>query len=146
MFQNVFVVALVAAYYAATVVEALHDSYNFILKPVTRECFYEELVVPSSTRVVETFMEAGGLVDITLNIYGPLTVAEVKAESFETPVLTREIDIEDEESSENLAHAETFTAPADGIYAICLDNRKARFVPKVRPLVPNSITPLLLPL
>ena len=111
-------------------VGALHETFNFILKPLVRECFFEDLESPSLTRVIETFMEAGGLVDITLNVYGPLTIDEIRREAFEAPVLSRVISIEDEEGSDSLAHSETFTAETEGTYAFCLDNREARFVPK----------------
>lgn len=108
----------------------VHESFNFILGPGKVECFYEDLIDPSLTRVVEVFMEAGGLVDIILTIHGPLTVDDVWREELGDAVVSKLIDIEDEEATETLAHSETFTASVEGTYALCLDNSKARFIPK----------------
>ena len=109
---------------------SLHDSLNFILHPGRRECFYEDFISPSLTRVVETFVEVGGLVDVKLTIFGPLSLDEIRHENFENPLKSEAVDIESEESTDNLSHRETFTASIPGTYAFCLDNREAHFVPK----------------
>lgn len=53
-----------------------HESLNFNIPPGKRLCFYEDLT-PGSARKVEAFVLAGGDMEITLNIYGPLEQGDI---------------------------------------------------------------------
>ena len=123
---------------------SLHDSLNLILNPGERSCFYEDLKAPSLTRVVDTFVELGWKRGIRLEIFGPLRKAEVIHEELGEPLQVSEIDIrlkrgnngEEVENNgdgvgDNLSHTSKFTAPKEGTYAFCIDNRQGQVVPKL---------------
>ena len=73
-------------------INGLRDSLNFILKAGTRECFYDELNTSDDlVRYIDTFVEVGALVDVSLRIYGPLSREEIQTESFEAALVDEEI-------------------------------------------------------
>ena len=99
------------------------------------------------TRIVDTFVEVGGSVDVGLKIYGPLSINDVKQATFENHIVSEEVtlntgkttidnnhnnndmeDIKDTETS--LSYTYRFTANAEGTYGFCLDNRQSRFTDK----------------
>ena len=60
---------------------AVHDSMNFILKPMERECFYEDFDGNSPVRTIDAFVQAGGNVAVLLTIHGPLELSEIRSVS-----------------------------------------------------------------
>lgn len=53
-----------------------HESLNFNIPPGQRSCFYEELT-PGDVRSLQSFVLAGGDMQIALNVYGPLEEGEI---------------------------------------------------------------------
>lgn len=53
-----------------------HESLNFHVPAGQRACFFEELQ-PGHGRQIQAFVLAGGDVEITLNVYGPLEEGEI---------------------------------------------------------------------
>jgi hypothetical protein len=101
---------------------AVHDSLNFALAPSKRECFYEDFGI-NDQREVEAFVNSGGLLDISLYIYGPLTVDEIRAEKFDYPIREEKIDAEKQQISETQTLTFIYKPEIEGTYAFCLDNR-----------------------
>ena len=54
---------------------------NFILKPMERECFYEDFDGNSPVRTIDAFVQAGGNVAVLLTIHGPLELSEIRSVS-----------------------------------------------------------------
>ena len=50
---------------------------------------------------------------------------------FEEPLVTETIDVAKESESETLSFTMDFKPKSSGTYAICLDNRSSRFLPKI---------------
>ena len=50
---------------------------------------------------------------------------------FEDPLVTETIDVAKESESETLSFTMDFKPKSSGTYAICLDNRSSRFLPKI---------------
>ena len=65
----------------ANVINAFHDSLNFVLQPKARQCFYENFDSSSPTRTLEAFVQSGGNADVLLTIHGPLTLDDIRAVS-----------------------------------------------------------------
>lgn len=128
MFPPLLLLALSAC---VSSVLAIHESMNFELGPSKRECFYEEVGI-NEEREIEVFVNSGGFLDITIFIYGPLPLEEVYAEKFESPVLLEEkIDAEKQSVSETQTFVHLFKPEVEGIFAVCLDNRNAKFITKL---------------
>lgn len=64
-----------------TAVFGVHDSMNFVLKPMLRECFYEDFDGNSPVRTIDAFVQAGGNVAVLLTIHGPLELSEIRSVS-----------------------------------------------------------------
>jgi hypothetical protein len=47
---------------------SLHDSLNFILPPLGRECFYEDIDIGLGARSVEIFVPSGSNLNIQLEV------------------------------------------------------------------------------
>lgn len=56
----------------------VHDSLNLILPPGAQECFFEDIVKHGNPREVEIFIPQNANVDIIMNVYGPLSLANVQ--------------------------------------------------------------------
>eukprot|EP01041_Mallomonas_annulata_P012714 gene12714-26781_t len=110
---------------------AVHDSLNFVVEPKRRECFYQDFPKDALPHIVEVFVESGGgNVDLTLQIFGPLSLDQVKGESFESPLIQEKLDTSKEVSSETQSFIVKFDPSKSGTYAFCLDNRRSHFIPK----------------
>lgn len=69
---------------------------------------------------------------MTLVIYGPLSVEEVRNEKFEKPLMLEEkIDAERQSKSDTQTVILTFNPETEGTYAFCVDNRAAKFITKL---------------
>lgn len=128
MFSAFFVLAIFS-HIISTV--AVHDSLNLVVSPKSRECFYADFLKDSPSHTVEIFVQSGGNLDITLQIYGPLTVGEIRSEAFENPIIEELIDSTRQADSETETFTLNFDPSKPGTYGFCLDNRHAQFVPKV---------------
>lgn len=109
---------------------AIHESMNFALGPSTRECFYED-IEKGQHREVEVFVNEGGFLDISLFIYGPLSLDDVRSEKFESYIREERIDAQRQSQSESQTLQILFHAEHEGTYAFCLDNRNAKFITKL---------------
>lgn len=111
--------------------ESVHDSYNLIVDPKRRECFYHDFPEGSKPHYVEAFVQGGGNIDLSLQVFGPLTIDKVLSETFEKPVLEERIDSSQEIKSDTQSFTIRFDPQAaGGTYAFCLDNRRSHFIPK----------------
>jgi hypothetical protein len=106
-----------------------HESLNFDIPAGQRTCFYEEMA-PGNVRKVQVFVLAGGDMQVTLNVHGPLEEGDILLEAYEDPVLSEVVTAAKEKSSDSQNVVIDFNAPEQGTYAFCIDNRKARFFPK----------------
>ena len=109
---------------------AIHESMNFALGPSTRECFFED-IDKGHQREVEVFVNEGGFLDISLFIYGPLSLEDVRKEKFESYIREERIDAQRQAQSDSQTLQILFKAEQDGTYAFCLDNRNAKFITKI---------------
>jgi len=114
----------------ALCVLAVHDSFNFELHPMTRECFFEDFDKNTPVKMVEAFVQSGGNLDVLLTIHGPLDLADVRSGAFEDPILSQKVDALMESESETQTFTTSFKPEEAGTYAMCLDNRMARFLSK----------------
>lgn len=109
---------------------AMHESYNFALPPTQRWCFYEDFDDNTPLKLIEVFVESGGSLDVLLSVHGPLSLQQVRKETFEAPIYVERVDSVKSSNSES----STFTAdlkPSEaGTYGVCLDNRNAHFLTK----------------
>jgi hypothetical protein len=55
-------------------VSCLHDSLNFILPPLGRECFYEDIDVGLGARLIEIFVPTGSNLNLQLEVKQSLLV------------------------------------------------------------------------
>lgn len=69
------VVALLAIWQAS----AVHDSFNFELLPMRRECFFEDFDKNTPVKTVEAFVQSGGNLDVLLTMHGPLDLADIRS-------------------------------------------------------------------
>lgn len=114
---------------------SVHDSYNLVISPKKRECFYQDFREGSKTHNVEAFVQGGGNIDLSLQIFGPLTLENVLSESLETPIMEERIDSSQEIKSDTQSFTLAFDPQtAGGTYAFCLDNRRSHFIPKLAQL------------
>lgn len=112
-------------------VDSVHDSLNLVVLPKSRQCFYADFMKDSPSHTVELFVQSGGNLDLNLQIHGPLTIDEVRAEVFDNPIAEELIDSKRQSESETDTFTLDFDPSTPGTYAFCLDNRHAQFVPKV---------------
>lgn len=63
-------------------VDAVHDSMNFHLQPLHRECFFEDFDSNSPVRTIDAFVQAGGNADVLLTIHGPLELDTIRNVSY----------------------------------------------------------------
>jgi hypothetical protein len=110
---------------------AIHESFNFLLPPKQRRCFFETLARDSPSHRVEAFVLSGGKLDVLLTFHGPLIQSDILKDFFEDPIFQEMITATKEVDSETLTYTTEFKPEKPGTYAICLDNRKSRFMPKV---------------
>jgi hypothetical protein len=75
---------LIFQFLIPTAVFGVHDSMNFVLKPMLRECFYEDFDSNSPVRTIDAFVQAGGNVAVLLTIHGPLELSEIRSVSDES--------------------------------------------------------------
>ena len=61
---------------------------NFILKPMERECFYEDFDGNSPVRTIDAFVQAGGNVAVLLTIHGPLELSDIRSVSKRFLIMT----------------------------------------------------------
>jgi hypothetical protein len=109
----------------------LMQSFNFVLQPLKRLCFFETLKMTSPAHRVEAFVLSGGDRDVLLTFHGPLIDSDILKEFFEEPIFHETIDSSKEMDSETLTYTTEFKPDKPGTYAICLDNRNSRFMSKV---------------
>ena len=128
-------------------ITAVHDNLNFVLEPKTKQCFFEDFEPDPETRLIEVFVEAGGTLDIVLQLYGPIpSISQLKSGDYGTPILSEKINPAKETQTETLTYTHNFKPTSAGSYAICLDNTGSRFTPKtvqidIRPAArPEPIT------
>ena len=57
---------------------AFHDSLNFIVAPMAKQCFYEEFADTNAVKTIDVFVQSGGLHAIEMQISGPLSVEDVR--------------------------------------------------------------------
>jgi hypothetical protein len=112
-------------------VYAIHESFNFVLPPLQRRCFFETLSRDSPAHKVEAFVLSGGNLDVLLTFHGPLIESDILKDFFEEPIFHETIDAHKEIDSETLTYTTDFKPEKAGTYAICLDNRASRFMSKV---------------
>lgn len=110
---------------------AIHESFNFLLPPQQRRCFFETLSRDSPAHRVEAFVLSGGNLDVLLTFHGPLIESDILKDFFEDPIFQDTITAAKEIDSETLTYTTEFKPEKPGTYAICLDNRKSRFMSKV---------------
>lgn len=110
---------------------AIHESFNFVLPPQQRRCFFEQLNRDSPSHRVEAFVLSGGNLDVLLTFHGPLIESDILKDFFEDPIFHETIDAHKEIDSDTLTYTTEFKPEKPGTYAICLDNRKSRFMSKV---------------
>lgn len=110
---------------------AIHESFNFVLPAAQRRCFFETLNRDSPAHKVEAFVLSGGNLDVLLTFHGPLIESDILKDFFEDPIFQETIDAHKEIDSETLTYTTDFKPEKAGTYAICLDNRKSRFMSKV---------------
>lgn len=70
--------ALALASCLCTVI-GVHDSFNFELLPMKRECFFEDFNLNTPVKTVEAFVQSGGNLDVVLTIHGPLDLADIRS-------------------------------------------------------------------
>lgn len=126
--MGIRVLIIVLCAYCAS---AIHESFNFVLPPQQRRCFFEQLNRDSPSHRVEAFVLSGGNLDILLTFHGPLIESDILKDFFEDPIFQETIDAHKEIDSETLTYTTEFKPEKAGTYAICLDNRKSRFMSKV---------------
>jgi hypothetical protein len=80
---------------------------------------------------VEAFVLSGGNLDVLLTFHGPLIESDILKDFFEDPIFHETIDAFKEIDSETLTYTTEFKPEKPGTYAICLDNRKSRFMSKI---------------
>mmetsp|Transcript_8890 Transcript_8890/g.14785 ORF Transcript_8890/g.14785 Transcript_8890/m.14785 type:complete len:260 (-) Transcript_8890:258-1037(-) len=136
VFRWVLAVSIIACHF----VRGMHESFNFILPPLKRQCFFETLTRTSPAHRVEAFVLSGGNLDVVLTFHGPLIENDIIKEYFEDPIFQETIDSYKEVSSETLTYTTEFKPEKPGTYAICLDNRMSRFMSKVVQLDIRAIT------
>eukprot|EP00607_Mallomonas_marina_P007811 CAMPEP_0182419848 /NCGR_PEP_ID=MMETSP1167-20130531/4199_1 /TAXON_ID=2988 /ORGANISM="Mallomonas Sp, Strain CCMP3275" /LENGTH=243 /DNA_ID=CAMNT_0024594977 /DNA_START=108 /DNA_END=839 /DNA_ORIENTATION=+ len=120
---------------SAAISSSIQDSYNLIISPKTRECFYDDFDGKAPRHVVEAFVQTGGgNVDLTLQIFGPLPLEAVRSEAFGNPISEKTIDSSLEMKSDTQSFVLHFEPNEEGTYAFCLDNRKSHFIPKLAQL------------
>jgi hypothetical protein len=49
-------------------VSCLHDSLNFILPPLGKECFYEDIDIGLGARLIEIFVPSGSNLNLQLEV------------------------------------------------------------------------------
>jgi hypothetical protein len=111
-------------------VMAIHDSMNLALAPSTRECFFEDFSA-NDQREVEVFVNEGGFLDISLLVYGPLSLEEVREGRFENHIREEKIDARRQAEADSQTLKIIFKPDTEGTYAFCLDNRNAKFITKL---------------
>ncbi|KAJ1440545.1 emp24/gp25L/p24 family/GOLD-domain-containing protein [Ochromonadaceae sp. CCMP2298] len=121
----------------------MHESFNFVLAPMRRQCFFETLTMKSPAHRVEAFVLSGGNRDVLLTFHGPLIESDILKEFFEDPIFHETIDSHKEMDSETLTYTTNFQPEKPGTYAICLDNRNSRFMSKVVQLDVSPVSPLV---
>lgn len=69
--------------------------------------------------------------DVLLEIFGPIsTLEKLHSEEFGSAILSESINPARETKTETLTFTHIFDPNTPGTYAVCLDNRNARFTPK----------------
>lgn len=129
--MNWFAVALLAVAVFVVPTRSVHDSYNFELKPMKRECFFEDFDKNTPVKTIEAFIQSGGNLVVLLTIHGPLDLADVRSGAFEDPMVSQRVDAAMESDSETQTFTMSFKPDEAGTYAVCLDNRMGRFLSKV---------------
>lgn len=140
-------IALFCVFALMTLTAAIRDSLNFVLGPGKRECYFEDFDSSNPTRTIESFIQSVGDIDVLLTLHGPLSLDEVRSGTFESPIISEKIDSAKEELSDSLTFEMDFKPKEPGTYAICLDNRKSRFLQKIIQLdvrLPNKQVPIVL--
>ena len=72
MLQINCIILLITLTFFISINDAFHESFNFIIQPSKRNCFYQEIERSSPTYKIEVFLLSGGSLDILLTIHGPL--------------------------------------------------------------------------
>ena len=79
-------------------------------------------------------MKLGRYINIDRSVskqFGSSLIDDFIQNSFEDPILREKVDSVKEVESETLTYVTNFKPNTQGTYAICLDNREARFLPKI---------------
>lgn len=83
MSQSVYLACILCvAAYMLLAADALHESMNFVVPPLKRKCFYQDLVKDSPSHKVEAFIISGGSTDILLTFHGPLIESDIISVSY----------------------------------------------------------------
>lgn len=98
---------------------------SFVLEPKTRSCFYEEFVKTTPVQLIEIFVIEGGNLDVLLTVHGPLGLEEARREDFEQPMFSEMVTAEKMTAGESSTYSVELKPYEDGLYAVCLDNRRA---------------------
>jgi len=113
-----------------SVVSAMHESFNFALKPAARACFYEDFEENTPVKLVDVFVESGGSLDVVLTVHGPLSLGQVRSETYEDPIYEDKVSAVREIGSETSTFTAELKPDKAGAFAICIDNRSAHFLSK----------------
>jgi hypothetical protein len=113
-----------------TLINGMHESSNFALPPAKRWCFYEDFDDNTPLKVVEVFVESGGSLDVLLSVHGPLSLQQVREETFEGPIYVERVDSIKASESDSSTFTADLKPATPGTYGICLDNRNAHFLTK----------------
>ena len=106
----------------------LHEVLSFKLEPKSRQCFYEEFSKTTPVQLIEVFVIEGGSLDVLLTVHGPLKLEEAQKEEFENPTFTDTVTAEKMGDSESSTYTVELKPYENGLYAVCLDNRRATFL------------------
>lgn len=121
-----FLVILAALFVSSCL--GLHEVPAFRLEPKTRECFFEEFTKTTPVQLIEVFVIEGGSLDVLLTVHGPLKLEEARREEFENPMFADMVTADKMSESETSTYTVELKPYENGLYAVCLDNRKATFL------------------
>ena len=112
----------------ASLAAGLHEVLSFKLEPKARQCFFEEFAKTTPVQLIEVFVIEGGSLDVLLTVHGPLKIDEAQKEEFENPMFADMVTAEKMGESETSTYSVELKPYEDGLYAVCLDNRRATFL------------------
>lgn len=126
--KNIIIAAMIASLWAFA--GAMHESYNFPVLPASRSCFYEDFEESTPVKLIDVFVESGGSLDIYLTVHGPLSLENIREETFEEYIYKEKVDATSAIGTDTSTFTKEIKPEETGTYAICLDNRVAHFITK----------------